>query len=77
MLPGKARIINIRDGVNVCARLAFAKKCFLIQVLITIASLFPNKFEPVYQMMKSNQVDALWAGLGWPWLAFVAHRAAP
>ena len=48
LLPGKARIINIRDGVNVCARLVFAKKCFLIQVHITIASLFPNKFEPVY-----------------------------
>ena len=48
MLPGKARIINIRDGVNVCARLVFAKKCFLTQVHITIASLFPNKFEPVY-----------------------------
>ena len=56
MLPGKARIINIRDGVKVCARLAFAKKCFLIQVHITIASLFPNKFEPVLTKTQSSKM---------------------
>ena len=32
LLPGKARIINIRAGVSVCARLAFAKKNFLISL---------------------------------------------